>query len=104
MPATRATRAVQRQLALLWGDIIEKYGFTGEHLTWHQAERERRADRMKQTWRGEQYSDDDAEFVDDIGVVATVALAKERLVQVAETYLSLWAAAGDPIQQLDLVA
>ena len=87
---------VKRKLGLLWDELLAKYGFTGGHLKWHQTERQRRADRMTQTWRNEHFSKDYPEFVDPIGITETVTLAKERFGQLAEQYLILWAAAEDP--------
>ena len=87
---------IQRKLALQWCELIEKHAFTGDHLRWHQTERERRVHRMKETWRREWFSPDYPELVDHVALPQTVELAKKRFGQFEEPYFSLWAAAQDP--------
>jgi hypothetical protein len=87
---------VQRKLALQWCELIEKHAFTGEHLRWHQTERERRVHRMTETWRRERFSPDYPEFVDHVALPETVELSKKRFSQFEEAYFPLWAAGEDP--------
>jgi len=93
--------SVQRQLALQLHGLIEKYGLTGEHLSWHQAER---AHRMKEKWRRETFSPDYPEFVDHVGITQTVELAKERFGPDRTRTLLIVGGQGDTVKPSHLVA
>ena len=66
---------VQRDLDLDWGNLLDRFGFTGKHLEWHDNVR-----RDPST---------------QVGSRQTLDLAKERFPQVAKEYLLFWKAQGE---------
>jgi hypothetical protein len=95
---------VRRKLALLWDSLVEKHGFTGEHLKWTETRRRKivtsasrpPVDIHSRTVRyiqertapvGPVYA-----HADTVGIEETGLLAVERFGQIAGEYFSLWVA------------
>jgi hypothetical protein len=75
----------KRSVEIQWKDLIEANGFTGAHLSWHEAERERRARVYAQSLRK-----GDPEDVDDVGRNGTFSIGYSRFNQHAGAYWALW--------------
>ena len=88
------SEAVRRKLTLKWIDLLERRGFKGAHLQWHQEAKARRS-HMKiragnpVSVRAEElFSPDYPDYVDSVGIAATCALTEERFGQIAGEYLT----------------
>jgi hypothetical protein len=116
---------IVRLFALRWKDLIEKHGFTGGHLEWHQSKAKRSLAAYrpisfalpplgsKVTYYGRQGEpisheewvrhrkedhvtrQSDPAVIDSIGIAETIALAKERFEGCAGDYLPVWSSAAD---------
>jgi hypothetical protein len=84
-----------RRVVVEWKDLIHKNGFTGDHLSWHQAEKERRARIAGQSLSGYDHRGAIAD-VDDAGVNETMHIAHSRLQQHAGAYWTSWYQQTDP--------
>ena len=82
---------VQRLLELEWEELLDHRKFSGQHLFLRAQQKAFAEARMQETWRGITYGPG---YLDDIvenaGRPESSALARERFVQLAEQYLSLW--------------
>lgn len=93
---------VRRKLALQWDELVEKHGFTGEHLNWPQTRRRKimseaaqpPVDIHSRTVRfiqartgptGPVYA-----HMDTVGIDETKVLVVERYAQLADEYFSFW--------------
>jgi hypothetical protein len=116
---------IARLFALRWKDLIEKHGFTGNHLEWHQSKAKRSLAAYqpisfappplgsKVTYYGRQGEpisheewvrqrkedhvtrQGDPAVIDSIGIAETIALAKERFEGCAADYLPVWSNEAD---------
>ena len=91
-----------RKLAVQREELLEKHGFTGEHLKWHEAERKRKSQLSKaprpigvtedeHAWRREMHLAKVEPAVAQVGISQTTELAKERFGQLAGEHFTFWA-------------
>jgi len=122
---TQLPERIRRLQVLRWDELLEKHGFTGAHLEWHESPvRRREAARPRHTLAPPPATDlntgtfsgilsgthekmleramaewvlreSDPKVIDSIGVAATVTLAAARFSQVAIDHLNFWAASAD---------
>ena len=71
---------IQRELNLDWNNLLDKYGFTGKHLEWHNSARQNP--------------------LTQVGAQQTIDLAKEWFGQVAKAYSRFWRAEGQRCSDL----
>jgi len=89
------SESAKRKLALQWKGLLERNSFTGEHLRWHDTQRESLSWGGKvgpvDGWRGRRGSFRvDERLVDREGIVPSVAIAKWQLYNLAMEYWRLW--------------
>lgn len=96
---------VRRKLALQWDSLVEKHGFTGEHLNWPKTRRrkivtgaQRPPTNLSSGYSAPRGSDDSLphgpiyESEDRVGIGESSLLAVERFAQLTGEYFFLWAA------------
>ena len=91
--------STKRKLALRWSILLDTNGLTGEHLHWHERERDRlqriaaQSPRPVRDWRTERETD-------ETGIPSSVTVAKGRFNDLMEEYWRLWLSSGDRYESL----
>jgi len=89
------SKSAKRKLALQWSSLLNQHKLNGEHLQWHDSQRDAlsRGGRIGPVdgWRGRRGSYKvDERLVDREGIGPSVAIAKSRLYHLATAYWQLW--------------
>src|SRR5258707_4032747 len=90
------SESTKRKLAIKWDDLVDSHRLTGEHLQWHEKERDRlrrvaaqSGDVSRRRVSGEaSWRDDRA--ADAVGIKPSVAVATARFLALAMTYWCHW--------------
>ena len=112
---------VARLHVVQWKSLMEKHGFTGDHLAWHNSPQKRHEAARpaysllppppgsRTTFKGKHGENisyqnwlksqkdawaarqNDPDLIDSIGIAATITLAKERFTGIVGDYFALWA-------------
>jgi hypothetical protein len=93
--------STNRKLALRWSALREANGLVGDHLHWHQQERDRLKRIAAQSpgqgsdARGRLPKTHDARATDGVGIHSSVKLAEGRFNDLVAEYWPLWLASAD---------
>jgi hypothetical protein len=93
----------KRRLELLWKAALDRYGFNGEHLHWHEEERERRlraASQMSTRNSGLWNTGD----CDEVGIRSSTMMAEERYGDYMKEYERIWRSSGEGYERLQIWA
>ena len=86
--------ATKRKLTLQWRTLLDTNGLTGDHLHWHERERDRLQRIAAQSpgpgpdWRSERATD-------EVGIYSSVKVAGGRLNDLMAGYWPLWLSSDD---------
>ena len=86
--------STKRKLALQWRTLLDTNGLTGDHLHWHERERDRLQRIAAQSpgpgpdWRSERATD-------EVGIYSSVKVAGGRLNDLMAGYWPLWLSSDD---------
>lgn len=86
--------STNRKLALRWGAVLDANQLAGDHLHWHQRERDR-LKRIAAQSPGQGSGWRDARATDEVGIHSSVKVAEGRFNDLVAEYWRLWLSSGD---------